>query len=105
LKSIILISSVLLLSACSSTDNGRNDDLTIANIIASSEHIVMGQLTDSFKPDDNPNTVQYVFVKEGKSWVSNDGQVIYVNAEKDNGKSKVLLEESAKKRLALLTKT
>ena len=106
LKNFYLFCSVLLISACSSTNNNDDLDLSIALVITSANYIVMGNLTDSFKADNDPNTVQYVFIKNGESWVSDDGQVIYVNANEDikqgQDKSEVLLAESARNRLVLL---
>lgn len=56
---------------------------------------VTGDAVANFKPDSDPNTLEIVFLTkpdQGKSRVSDDGQVIYVNNTSDDEQQALILQ-------------
>lgn len=95
MKKMFVLLPVMSMAGCASKPTREVTELDISMAIANSQHVLTGQLSDSFEPDNDPFTIQYVFIKEGDSWVSEDGQVIYANAEKEKDRPEALLREAA----------
>jgi hypothetical protein len=73
------------------------------------KNIWVGQLqtsVESFVPDDDPMSVQYVIVscrKAANSFVSEDGQVVFLcHGDSDDDERQLLVRESLERRLAIL---